>query len=84
MLEWNPPTSVHQVCDVLGLAQNYQRLIPKFSKIAKLTTELIKKGTKYVWSKDCDDAFLTSPSHSMCIVMLPELDWDVSLCKKGK
>jgi hypothetical protein len=25
----------------------------------KPITQLLKKGTKYVWSKDCDDAFQT-------------------------
>jgi hypothetical protein len=25
--------------------------------IAKPITELLKKGNKYVWSKDCDEAF---------------------------
>jgi hypothetical protein len=33
--------------------------IPNFSKIAKPITELLKKGTKYVLSKDCDDTFQT-------------------------
>jgi hypothetical protein len=28
-----------------------------FSKISKPNTELLKKGVKYVWSKDCDAAF---------------------------
>jgi hypothetical protein len=31
--------------------------IPKFSKIAKPITELLKKGNKYVWSDACDEAF---------------------------
>jgi hypothetical protein len=29
------------------------------SKISKPITELLKKDTKYVWSKDCDDVFQT-------------------------
>jgi hypothetical protein len=33
--------------------------IPNFSKISKHITELLKKGTKYVWSKECDEAFQT-------------------------
>jgi hypothetical protein len=37
----------------------YRRFILNFSKIAKPITELLKKGNKYVWSKDCDEAFLT-------------------------
>jgi hypothetical protein len=37
----------------------YQRFIPNFSNISKPITELLKKDTKYVWSKDCDEAFQT-------------------------
>jgi hypothetical protein len=57
VLDWKPPKSVHQVRSFLGLAGYYRRFIPNFSKISKPITELLKKGTKYVWSKDCDEAF---------------------------
>jgi hypothetical protein len=43
----------------LGLAGYYRRFILNFSKISKPITELLKKGKKYVWSKDCDEAFNT-------------------------
>jgi hypothetical protein len=59
VLDWKPPTSVTYVHNFLGLAGYYQRFILNFSKIAKPITELLKKGTKYVWSKDCDEAFQT-------------------------
>jgi hypothetical protein len=59
ILEWEPPKSVHQVRSFLGLAGYYRRFIPSFSKISKPITELLKKGTKYVWSKECDEAFQT-------------------------
>jgi hypothetical protein len=59
VLDWKPPTSVTQVQIFLGLAGYYQRFIPNFSKVSKPITELMKKGTKYVWSKDCDDVFQT-------------------------
>jgi hypothetical protein len=41
---------------LLGLAGYYQRVILNFSKIVKLVTELLKKGSKYVWSDACDEA----------------------------
>jgi hypothetical protein len=47
------------VHNFLGLASYNQRFISNFSKIAKPMTELLKKGNKYVWSADCDEAFLT-------------------------
>jgi hypothetical protein len=57
VLEWKPPTSVSEVRSFLGLADYYQRFIPNFSKIVKLVTELLKKGSKYIWSEACVEAF---------------------------
>jgi hypothetical protein len=57
VLDWKPPKSVHQVRSFLGLAGYYRMFISNFSKISKPITELLKKGNKYVWSKDCDEVF---------------------------
>jgi hypothetical protein len=59
VLDWAPPKSIHQVRSFLGLMGYYRRFILNFSKISKPITELLKKGTKYVWSKECDEAFQT-------------------------
>jgi hypothetical protein len=48
VLDWKPSTSVHQVRSFLGLSGYYRWFIMNFSKIAKLITELLKKGNKYV------------------------------------
>jgi hypothetical protein len=47
VMDWKPPTSVHQICSFLGLAGYYHRFIPDFSRIAKPMTELLKKGVKF-------------------------------------
>jgi hypothetical protein len=57
--DWKLPTSITQVCSFLGLASYYRRFIPNFSKISNPITELLKNGNKYVWSKECDEAFKT-------------------------
>jgi hypothetical protein len=44
VLDWKPPTSVHQIRSFLGLAGYYRCFIPDFSRIAKPMTELLKKG----------------------------------------
>jgi hypothetical protein len=57
ILEWNSPTTVHQVWSVLGLAGYYRRFIPDFSKIVKPITGLLKNDTKFDWSSKCNEAF---------------------------
>jgi hypothetical protein len=47
------------VYNLLGLVGYYQRFILNFSKISKPITEVLNKGTKYVWSEACDEAFQT-------------------------
>jgi hypothetical protein len=59
VLDWEPPKFVHQVWSFLGLVGYYRRFILNFSNISKPITELLKKGTKYVWRKECDEAFQT-------------------------
>jgi hypothetical protein len=48
VLDWKPPTSVFEVRSFLGLAGYYRRFILNFSKVAKTSTELLKKGNKYI------------------------------------
>jgi hypothetical protein len=47
VLDWKPPTSVHQIHSFLGPAGYYHRFIPYFSRIAKPMIELLKKGVKF-------------------------------------
>jgi hypothetical protein len=56
-LDWKPPTSMSKVQSFLGLAGYYRRFILNFFRITKPSTELLKKGSKYVWSDACDEAF---------------------------
>jgi hypothetical protein len=57
ILEWKPPTTVHQVRSFLGLVEYYHRFIPDFSKIVKPITGLLKNDTKFDWSSKCNDTF---------------------------
>jgi hypothetical protein len=59
VLDWKPPTPVTQVRNFLELAGYYRSFILNSSKILKPITKLLKKGNKYVWSKDCEEAFKT-------------------------
>jgi hypothetical protein len=57
ILEWKPPTTVHQVRNFLRLAGYYRRFIPDFSKIVKPITSLLKNDTKFNWSSRCNEVF---------------------------
>jgi hypothetical protein len=57
ILEWKPPTTVHQVRSFLGLAGYYRRFILDFSKLVKPITSLLKNDTKFIWSSKCNEAF---------------------------
>jgi hypothetical protein len=57
VMDWKPPTLVHQIRSFLGLAGYYRRFILDFSKIAKPMTELLKKEVKFRWDDKCDEAF---------------------------
>jgi hypothetical protein len=59
VMDWKPPTSVHQIRSFLGLDGYYRRFISDFSRIAKPMTELLKKGVKFVWDDKCEEAFCT-------------------------
>jgi hypothetical protein len=60
VMDWKPPTSVHQIHSFLGLAGYYRWFIPDFSKIAK---PLLKKGVKFSWNEKCEEAFHTLRAH---------------------
>jgi hypothetical protein len=57
ILEWKPPTTVHQVRSFLGMAGYYRRFIPDFLKVSKPITELLKNNVKFNWSLECNEAF---------------------------
>ena len=59
VLDWKPPTTVHEVRSFLGLSGYYRRFIPDFSRVSKSITELLKNQVKFVWSSDCEEAFQT-------------------------
>jgi hypothetical protein len=74
VMDWKPHNTFHQIHSFLGLASYYRRFIPDFSRIATPMTKLLKKGVKFVWSKDCEKAFHTLRQHLTTAPMLVQLD----------
>jgi hypothetical protein len=59
VLDWKSPKSIMQIRSFLGLTGYYRWFISNFSKIAKPMTKLLEKETKFKWSPQCEEAFLT-------------------------
>ena len=74
VMDWKPPTSVHQIRSFLGLVGYYRRFIPDFSRIAKPMTELLKKDVKFKWDAKCDEAFHTLRAHLTTAPVLAQPD----------
>ena len=57
IVDWQAPRHVKDLRSFLGLANYYRKFIAGYSKKAAALTDLLKKDTKWVWSKRCDEAF---------------------------
>ena len=53
------PTNTKQVRQFVGMAQYYRRFVEKFARMAKPLTDLLKKDDRFLWTKDCQQAFET-------------------------
>ena len=56
---WPRPTNQTEVRSFLGLASYYRKFIVKFSEVAKPLTDLTKKDKPFVWTPECENAFIT-------------------------
>jgi hypothetical protein len=48
-----------QIRSFIRLVGYYHRFIPNFSKIVKTMTKLVETDTKFKWSPQCQEAFLS-------------------------
>jgi hypothetical protein len=74
VLDWKSPRSVTQIRSFLRLVGYYRWFIPNFSKIVKPMTKLLEKETKFKWSPQCEEAFLTLKKFLTTTPMLDQPD----------
>jgi len=55
--ELEPPSTVRELRKYLGVASRYRRFVPHFAKLVKPLNDLLRKGNKWVWTKDHQTAF---------------------------
>ena len=55
--EWPTPRCLREVRAFLGLIGYYRKFIHGFAKLAEPLTRLTRKGTRFCWLEEADDAF---------------------------
>ena len=58
VLDFPAPTNRSQLQQFLGLAGYYLKFVPHFAHISAVLSDLLKKGTKFVWIAEAERAFL--------------------------
>ena len=57
MIEWARPTNVAEIRSFLVLVGYYRRFTKDVLRIVFALTNLLKKATKFEWTKKCERAF---------------------------
>ena len=70
------PTTVAQLQSFLGLAQYYAIYIPKMHDLRAPLNELLKKGSKWIWTKECESAFQKIKDYLLADLALAHYDPD--------
>jgi len=68
---WEAPSTVHELRSFLGAIGYYREFIPKYAQITAPLCKLLRKGTKYIWTKE----------HQECFTKLKELLMNAPILK---
>ncbi|XP_044316728.1 uncharacterized protein LOC123037931 [Drosophila rhopaloa] len=55
--ELEPPSTVRELRQYLGVASWYRRFVPDFARIVRPLNDLLRKGTKWTWTPEHQQAF---------------------------
>ena len=73
--EWPTPQTVKDVRSFLGFCNFYRAFIKNFSDIARPLNDLTCKNVQFIWSKECDEAFLRLKEVCITYPVLRTPDW---------
>ena len=77
MLNFPRPTQRKQLQSFLGLAGYYRKYIPHYSEISSKLTDLLRKGAKFEWTPEAEQAFLDLKSRLASRPILKPPDYDL-------
>ena len=73
--DWLTPTTLTELCSLLGLANLYRRFVLRFSHIAWALNQVTKGGgkAKFVWSESQQKSFVELKHRLAPVLSLPDL-----------
>ena len=75
---WSRPNNVSEVRSFLGLCSYYRRFVPEFASLARPLIVMTEKDSKFKWSEEQENAWLTLKEKLMTPPILVYPDPDVS------
>jgi hypothetical protein len=74
--EWNTPSCLTDVQAFIGFSNFYRRFIRDFSKIIAPLVALTRKGVKFAWNSNCQEAFDRLKDAFTKAPILAPFDWE--------
>src|SRR6218665_664524 len=60
---WPIPTKLKEVRAFMGLCSYYRKFVPDFARIGRPLHAMTKKDTRFIWTEECNEAFLSLKTH---------------------
>lgn len=76
IIEWPTPRNLKELCSFLGFLNFYRSFIENFSKRAQPLNDLTCKGRPFIWSQECEDAFVDLKMACSSKPVLKTPDWN--------
>jgi len=80
LLTYPAPQSKKQLQSFLGLAGYYRKFVPNYAHISSILSDLLKKGSRFFWTKEADAAFLDLKSRLATQPVLRPPDYALPFC----
>jgi len=83
LLAYPAPQNKKQLQSFLGLAGYYRKFVPNYAHISSVLSDLLNKGSRFVWTKEADAAFLDLKSRLATQPVLRPPDYTLPFCLSG-
>ena len=82
LLTFPRPNTKKQIQSFLGLAGYYRRYIPHFASLSSILSDMMKKGAKFEWNDQTEQAFLDIKSRlaSQPVLIAPDFTKPFIIC----